>query len=117
VKVIPSKDFHFSLDGIRPTLYKKGVEVDIPEKVVEKLQIAGGYLVGSEKNIEPEEISKVETKTSLDEVKGMKKIYLSLLKTIGVETVEQLKTKTVEELSALDGISPKTATQLLNEVK
>ena len=120
MKVIPSKDFHYSLDGVRPTSYKKGVEVDIPEKVVEKLKTAGGYLVGSEKVMEtpePTENVPVETKNSLEEVKGMKKIYISLLKTIGVETIEQLKNKTVEELSEIDGISPKIATQLLSEVE
>jgi hypothetical protein len=117
MKVTPSKDFHYALDGIRPTLYKKGVEVDIPEQVVGKLQEAGGYLVGFDKkeeevNSSPEG-SNDEPVIELLDIKGMKKNFLPVLKTIGVENGAQLKEKSIEELAALDGISEKIATQLL----
>ena len=112
MKVIPSKDFRYSLDGIRPTSFKEGVEVELPAKVVEELKEAGGYLEGFGKKPEIVKEDEPVRDTSLESIlsiDGVKKLHLTALKKSGIETLEQLKELDIEALIDIDGISPKVA--------
>ena len=113
MKVIPSRNFLYSLDGIRPTSFKEGVEVNLPDKVVEKLKETGGYLKGfDKKNIEPVQVETIVKDTSLDSIlsiDGIKKLHLTALKKAGIENLDQLRELDLEALIDIDGISPKVA--------
>lgn len=122
MNITPIKDFLYSLDGIRPTSFKKGVGADVPESVGKKLKLAVGYIEGGAKGehklpIEPSDPNSDKTGPSdpipFDQIEGMKSSYIKVLVEAGYDSIEKLKGVTEKELADLDGISKNGAKGLI----
>lgn len=113
MEINPKNDFLYSLDGYTTTAFKKGVVVSIPDnhgKILEK----AGYLTTSVE-VKPENKIVEDTRTLLD-IEGIKPAFIPKLKDIGVETVADLQTKSIDELKSIDGISEKMARVIIENL-